>query len=140
MDLMVEVIPEVCRCHPNVDFVVGGDGPRRIEMEEMIERNSLYDRVELLGEVQHADVKHVLRRGQIFLNCSLTVFPGPPTACALGVVLCCVGSGSIVSCHSVSRLCCVVWCGVVCRRRCYQMAMARMVLHTGNAKPGGLRV
>ena len=24
----------------------------------------------------------------------------------------------------------VVWCGVVCRRRCYQMAMAGMVLHT----------
>ena len=31
---------------------------------------------------------------------------------------------------------CVVWCGVVCRRRCYQKAMAGMVLHTGNASRG----
>ena len=28
-------------------------------------------------------------------------------------------------------------CSEVCRRRCYQMAMAGMVLHTGNAKREG---
>eukprot|EP00668_Euglena_longa_P012395 GGOE01014843.1.p1 GENE.GGOE01014843.1~~GGOE01014843.1.p1 ORF type:complete len:464 (+),score=155.05 GGOE01014843.1:137-1528(+) len=72
VDLMVQVIPEICQQYPHVDFIVAGDGPRKLQVEEMIERNSLYDRVELLGEVPHADVKHVLRRGQIFLNCSLT--------------------------------------------------------------------
>jgi phosphatidylinositol glycan class A protein len=72
VDLMVQVIPEICRQNPNVDFIVAGDGPRKLQVEEMIERNSLFDRVELLGEVPHAEVKYVLRRGQIFLNCSLT--------------------------------------------------------------------
>lgn len=32
----------------------------------------MHDRVELLGSVQHAAVKDVLRRGHLFLNCSLT--------------------------------------------------------------------
>ena len=36
--------------------------------------------------------------------------------------------------------CGVMWGGVVCRRRCYQMAMAKMALHLGKCKPGGLRV
>ena len=30
-----------------------------------------------------------------------------------------------------------MWCGVLCQRRCYQMAMAGMVLHTGNASREG---
>lgn len=35
-------------------------------------QHQLHDQVELLGSVEHADVKKVLRRGHIFLNCSLT--------------------------------------------------------------------
>ena len=34
-------------------------------------------------------------------------------------------------------LCGVVWRGMVCRRRCYQKATARIVLHTGNASQVG---
>ena len=35
---------------------------------------------------------------------------------------------------------CAVWCSLVCRRCCYQKAMAGMVLHAGECKPGGLCV
>ncbi|XP_020532544.2 phosphatidylinositol N-acetylglucosaminyltransferase subunit A isoform X4 [Jatropha curcas] len=71
-DLLVEVIPEVCRLHPNVRFVVGGDGPKRVRLEEMREKHSLQDRVEMLGAVPHAHVRSVLISGHIFLNSSLT--------------------------------------------------------------------
>ncbi|XP_058205330.1 phosphatidylinositol N-acetylglucosaminyltransferase subunit A isoform X2 [Rhododendron vialii] len=71
-DLLVEVIPEVCRLHPNVRFIVGGDGPKRVRLEEMREKNSLQDRVEMLGAVPHAKVRSVLISGHIFLNSSLT--------------------------------------------------------------------
>ncbi|XLU59387.1 hypothetical protein S245_018596 [Arachis hypogaea] len=40
-DLLVEVIPDVCRLHPNVRFIVGGDGPKRVWLEEMREKHSL---------------------------------------------------------------------------------------------------
>ncbi|OAY71225.1 Phosphatidylinositol N-acetylglucosaminyltransferase subunit A [Ananas comosus] len=71
-DLLVEVIPEVCRLFPNVRFIVGGDGPKRVRLEEMREKYSLQDRVEMLGAVQHAHVRSVLISGHIFLNSSLT--------------------------------------------------------------------
>ncbi|CAM8879251.1 unnamed protein product [Rhodiola kirilowii] len=71
-DLLVEVIPEVCRLFPNVRFIVGGDGPKRVRLEEMREKHSLQDRVEMLGVVPHARVRSVLITGHIFLNSSLT--------------------------------------------------------------------
>ncbi|KAL9266689.1 Phosphatidylinositol N-acetylglucosaminyltransferase subunit A-like protein [Drosera capensis] len=71
-DLLVEVIPEVCRQFVNVRFIIGGDGPKRVRLEEMREKHSLQDRVEMLGAVPHAQVQSVLISGHIFLNCSLT--------------------------------------------------------------------
>ncbi|KAG0573999.1 hypothetical protein KC19_VG227300 [Ceratodon purpureus] len=71
-DLLVEVIPEVCRLYPEVRFIVGGDGPKRVRLEEMREKHGLQDRVDMLGAVPHADVRSVLVRGHIFLNSSLT--------------------------------------------------------------------
>lgn len=55
-----------------VRFIVGGDGPKRVRLEEMRERHSLQDRVEMLGSVPHAHVRSVLISGHIFLNSSLT--------------------------------------------------------------------
>ncbi|KAK4793481.1 hypothetical protein SAY86_023916 [Trapa natans] len=71
-DLLVEVIPEVCRLFPKVRFIVGGDGPKRVRLEEMREKHSLQDRVEMLGAVPHAQVRSLLISGHIFLNSSLT--------------------------------------------------------------------
>ncbi|XP_008809559.1 phosphatidylinositol N-acetylglucosaminyltransferase subunit A [Phoenix dactylifera] len=71
-DLLVEVIPEVCRLFSNVRFIVGGDGPKRVRLEEMREKYSLQDRVDMLGAVPHAQVRSVLISGHIFLNSSLT--------------------------------------------------------------------
>ncbi|KAK1586605.1 hypothetical protein Q3G72_004180 [Acer saccharum] len=110
-DLLVEVIPEVCRIYPSknvhlvnylvhirlldcsnartilcqisnfiislssavsVRFIVGGDGPKHVRLEEMREKHSLQDRVKMLGAVPHAQVRSVLISGHIFLNSSLT--------------------------------------------------------------------
>jgi phosphatidylinositol N-acetylglucosaminyltransferase subunit A len=72
IDLLVQVIPRVCNRIPTAHFIVGGDGPKLLLLEEMRERYQLHDRVELLGAVPHADVRNVLVRGHVFLNCSLT--------------------------------------------------------------------
>ena len=71
-DLFVDVIPEVCRRHPNVRWVVGGDGPRKPQLDAMVEKHNLYDRVKMLGALKHTEVRNCLNQGQIFLNCSLT--------------------------------------------------------------------
>ena len=41
-------------------------------LEEIREKMKLQDRVTLLGSLEHSQVKHVINRGHIFLNTSLT--------------------------------------------------------------------
>jgi len=72
VDLLVGIIPRICAQHSNVDFIIGGDGSKKLALEEMVERERLQDRIEFLGSVPHSNVRNVLVRGHIFLNCSLT--------------------------------------------------------------------
>lgn len=72
MDLLVAIIPKICEQNPNVRFLIAGDGPKRIDIEQMRETYMLHDRVELLGGIKHSQVRNVLVQGQIFLNTSLT--------------------------------------------------------------------
>ncbi|WKX97444.1 hypothetical protein Q1695_013251 [Nippostrongylus brasiliensis] len=71
-DLLCAVIPKVCARHAQVRFIVGGDGPKRLELEEMRERYRLHSRVTMLGTLPHDMVRQVLVQGQIFINTSLT--------------------------------------------------------------------
>jgi hypothetical protein len=72
VDLMVEIIPLICKQYDHVNFVIGGDGPMRVALDQMRENHQLQDRVEMLGQVPHTQVRNVLVRGHIYLNCSLT--------------------------------------------------------------------
>lgn len=59
IDLLVAIIPRICQAHPNVRFVIGGDGPKRVDLEQMREVHLLTDRVVLLGKVKKEDVRSV---------------------------------------------------------------------------------
>ncbi|EGD81938.1 hypothetical protein PTSG_02624 [Salpingoeca rosetta] len=72
IDLLARTIPRVCARDARATFVIGGDGPMRIHLEEMKDRHNLSGRVQLLGSVMHPDVPAVLGRGAVFLNCSRT--------------------------------------------------------------------
>ncbi|XP_028409015.1 N-acetylglucosaminyl-phosphatidylinositol biosynthetic protein-like isoform X2 [Dendronephthya gigantea] len=72
MDLLASIIPLVCSKFSNVQFLIGGEGPKRIILEEVREQHQLHDRVQLLGSLKHEHVRDVLVQGDIFLNTSLT--------------------------------------------------------------------
>ncbi|EIN09063.1 transferase [Punctularia strigosozonata HHB-11173 SS5] len=72
IDLFVATAPRICALFPQVRFVVGGDGPKLIDVLQMREKHRLQDRIELLGPIRHSDVRSVLTRGSIFLSTSLT--------------------------------------------------------------------
>nr|CAG4646216.1 EOG090X0515 [Macrothrix elegans] len=72
MDLLAAVIPIICQKYPQVNFLIGGDGPKRILLEQVKERENLHDRVLLLGALEQPQVHETLLRGHIFLNTSLT--------------------------------------------------------------------
>lgn len=71
-DLLSGIIPELCQKYPDLHFIIGGEGPKRIILEEVREKYQLHDRVRLLGALEHKDVRDVLVQGHIFLNTSLT--------------------------------------------------------------------
>ena len=72
VDLLVGIIPKICQLYEEVDFIIGGDGNKLLNLQEMVERDHLQDRVSFLGAVPHSNVVNVLRQGHVFLNCSLT--------------------------------------------------------------------
>ncbi|XP_043602563.1 phosphatidylinositol N-acetylglucosaminyltransferase subunit A isoform X1 [Bombus pyrosoma] len=72
VDLLARIIPDLCSRYKNVQFLIAGDGPKRWLIEEIRERNLLQHRVTLLGSLEHSQIRHVLNKGHIFLNTSLT--------------------------------------------------------------------
>lgn len=72
VDLLIGIIPQVIALFKNVNFIIGGDGLKMEVLKSLIEKHNLHNRVELLGGLKHPQVKDVLNRGHIFLNCSLT--------------------------------------------------------------------
>jgi len=71
-DLLVAAIPHILAAHPNVRFIIAGNGPKAIDLEQMIERNVLQERVLMIGPVRHEEVRDVMVRGHIYLCPSLT--------------------------------------------------------------------
>ncbi|KAF2034107.1 phosphatidylinositol:UDP-GlcNAc transferase PIG-A [Setomelanomma holmii] len=71
-DLLVGAIPHILAAHANVRFIIAGTGPKAIDLEQMIERNVLQDKVLMMGPVRHEEVRDVMVRGHIYLCPSLT--------------------------------------------------------------------
>ena len=72
IDLLMAAIPRLCARHANLCFLVGGDGPKFVELEQMREQHMLQERVVLVGAVRQRDLQRHLTQGHIFLNTSLT--------------------------------------------------------------------
>lgn len=72
VDLTAQIISKMCKKHPDINFLIAGDGPKRWLLEEIRERQGLHDRVTLLGSLEHSQIRDVLNQGHIFLNTSLT--------------------------------------------------------------------
>jgi phosphatidylinositol N-acetylglucosaminyltransferase subunit A len=65
------IIPPLCALYPSIYFIIGGDGPKKLLLEEMRERHQLHDRVELLGAVPQDQVRDVSgRRRQDWIKLS----------------------------------------------------------------------
>lgn len=96
-DLLIAAIPRILATHPNVRFIIAGSGPKAIDLEQMIERQVLQDRVEMLGPVRHEEVRDVMVRGHIYLHPSLTEAFGTVIveAASCGLYVVCTRVGGI---------------------------------------------
>lgn len=112
VDLLAQVIPKVCAARNDIDFLVGGDGPKRDVLHDMLAAHAHVltpGRVTLLGDVDHdGGVRSVLTRGHIFLSASLTESFGiailEAACCGMLVVATAVGGIPEVLPHTIMRL------------------------------------
>ncbi|XP_060841759.1 phosphatidylinositol N-acetylglucosaminyltransferase subunit A isoform X2 [Rhopalosiphum padi] len=72
VDLLAQIIADVCLKNQKVQFIIGGDGPKRELLEDIRSNLNIGEQVTLLGSLEHSQVCNVLNRGHIFLNTSLT--------------------------------------------------------------------
>ncbi|TPX18012.1 uncharacterized protein E0L32_011923 [Thyridium curvatum] len=96
-DLLTAAIPRILENHTNTRFIIAGDGPKGIDLEQMIEQNVLQDRVEMIGPVRHEEVRDVMVRGHIYLHPSLTEAFGTVIveAASCGLYVVCTQVGGI---------------------------------------------
>ncbi|KAI5969673.1 SPT14 [Candida margitis] len=71
-DLLTAIIPRICLANPKIKFVIAGDGPKFLDLEQMREKYFLQERVQLVGAVKHEEVRNVMTQGEIYLHPSLT--------------------------------------------------------------------
>lgn len=71
-DLLTAIIPRICQTRTDIRFLIAGDGPKFVDLEQMREMYQLQDRVELIGSIKHEQVRDVMIQGQIYLHPSLT--------------------------------------------------------------------
>lgn len=96
-DLLIAAIPRILAENANVRFIIAGSGPKAIDLEQMLERRVLQDKVELLGPVRHEEVRDVMVRGHIYLHPSLTEAFGTVIveAASCGLYVVCTRVGGI---------------------------------------------
>lgn len=70
VDMLIRIIPEICRRRNDVDFVIGGAGPREGVLRHAWQMHGLTSRVHMLGHV--ANPLALLDSADVFLNVSLT--------------------------------------------------------------------
>ena len=96
-DLLIAAIPRIIASDPNVRFIIAGSGPKAIDLEQMLERRVLQDKVEMLGPIRHEEVRDVMVRGHIYLHPSLTEAFGTVIveAASCGLYVVCTRVGGI---------------------------------------------
>lgn len=72
IELLIKAIPKVCDISEKIEFLIIGDGPKRDQLEQMIDEHNLKERVTLLGLIRHENICNILKNCDIFLNTSLT--------------------------------------------------------------------
>ncbi|PJF19686.1 hypothetical protein PSACC_00540 [Paramicrosporidium saccamoebae] len=72
VDLLLAVIPRICAAFPKVRFLIAGDGPKKVDLEQLCDEHLLHNQVNLIGAVASEEAQNIMVRGHIFLNTSLT--------------------------------------------------------------------
>ena len=97
IDLLVDVIPKVIEEHPDIEWNIVGDGPKKYLLEYVVKKYNLEKNVKILGRVEHHLVQDLLESSNIYVNASLTESFGIAVleAAALGLICVTTNVGAV---------------------------------------------
>ena len=67
IDLVIEAFNKIKEKYKNIELYIGGDGPEKINIQQMIDKYNLKDDVHLLGEVLREDLPAVMGNSDWFV-------------------------------------------------------------------------
>ena len=76
IDFLIHTFANVARQEKNIHFVIVGDGPERKNLERLVNKLKISDRVFLLGFVDHKDVAKIYQSADVFVFSSKTETQG----------------------------------------------------------------
>lgn len=72
-DLLVKLIPPLLGRNPSLNIIIAGEGPKRVDLEQMRDQCSLHGRLQMVGPLKSGkECREHLVKGDLFLNTSLT--------------------------------------------------------------------
>jgi phosphatidylinositol alpha-1,6-mannosyltransferase len=74
-DAMIAALPEIRRAHPNVCWVVVGDGPERERLRALAAQRGVADSIVFAGRLSDAEVSRLLARADLFVMPSRRIGP-----------------------------------------------------------------
>ena len=70
-DILGKILEPICQKYPEVDFHIGGDGPKMVLLQEIQEKFNLQNRVFFYGSVKHERVRTILGKSTQLLGYSI---------------------------------------------------------------------
>ncbi|QEC56653.1 glycosyltransferase [Flavisolibacter ginsenosidimutans] len=67
-DVFIRAVAEIKKEKPGVKALLIGDGPEKEKLQHLILHYSLFDNIELTGELPHEDVIKIMQRSKVFLH------------------------------------------------------------------------
>ena len=98
MDLLIEILPVICKKYSHIEFLISGEGPKKILIEAIVKDYSLESQVRILGFLGIEKVPEILSSGDIFLNTSISeaFCIAILEAAACGLYVCTTNVGGII--------------------------------------------
>lgn len=76
IDVIMNVMPDIFKEHPEYKFLIVGDGPSKKELEEQAKKLNIKDNVIFTGKVPWNEVPKYYNIGDVFVNASITETQG----------------------------------------------------------------
>ncbi len=64
---LVEVVAELARIIPDVRLIIVGDGEERTNLEDLIKKMNLEDKVNIIGKIPHEEIPFYLKAADVFV-------------------------------------------------------------------------